>query len=425
MREVEFKKFDYQPSNQDRDEKIRPVAEAWGQKARREQFRGLVPEMLLDTAIKPFDIIEDDSLLYNSGDQLVLTDAEISLLNILLEQPYPVSTPWLQEHLPFIDLPAASRLLIAKDIITNDALSPSVHPALAKPAKRYETKQRPRRRPSDEHYLRWKYANTWQWSIHPRASFDDRRYENILPADLNKVREQLALKHFAILDDEILGEFGTIFRTHLLDGYFNNPSVVRAHEHDVPRDRKRARAVARVAFLDSGTIISGQDIIYLTQPGVYLGEHTTNAVHHNPDPAIIRPKEYSKIEIFKDPWLLQFISHLNELIPEQERALTTTFGINAFRTHSDVVSKPHQDGVNYVVVYVVDIKGNTPRTRLYPIDHISGTPNERPKISKQLQPGQLIIFKDSQYRHYTSALTSYTSEDPQRDVMVFTADYPS
>lgn len=76
----------------------------------------------------------------------------------------------------------------------------------------------------------------------------------------------------------------------------------------------------------------------------------------------------------------------------------------------------HRDGVDVVGIFSVDrnrIGGG--ETHLYQAKNA-----EQPVFSKQLNPGEFLVFRDAQYYHYTSPVNVLTVEQGTRDVFVLT-----
>jgi hypothetical protein len=104
------------------------------------------------------------------------------------------------------------------------------------------------------------------------------------------------------------------------------------------------------------------------------------------------------------------------LIPPHLRQAEGTFGVNFMRTRTTVVSGPHHDDEEYVIVYVADKHGEGAETTLHDVADPS-------KIIHRvtLAPGDLIVFRDAAYLHNASPLTGGHA---QRDALVCTVNYP-
>ncbi|MBD3887068.1 2OG-Fe dioxygenase family protein [Phormidium tenue FACHB-886] len=98
-------------------------------------------------------------------------------------------------------------------------------------------------------------------------------------------------------------------------------------------------------------------------------------------------------------------------------------GVHQIRTtaSSEKLGNPapegiHRDGVDVVGIFSVDrhnIGGG--ETHLY-----KSKKDGQPVFSKVLHPGELLVFKDDQYFHYTSPVNAIGSEQGTRDVFVLT-----
>lgn len=101
----------------------------------------------------------------------------------------------------------------------------------------------------------------------------------------------------------------------------------------------------------------------------------------------------------------------------------TEIGVHQIRTtaSSEKLGNPapegiHRDGVDVVGIFSVDrynIAGG--ETHLY-----QRRDDKEPAFSKVLHPGELLVFKDDQYFHYTSPVKAMTTEQGTRDVFVLT-----
>ncbi len=75
----------------------------------------------------------------------------------------------------------------------------------------------------------------------------------------------------------------------------------------------------------------------------------------------------------------------------------------------------HRDGVDLVGIFCVNrerIEGGE--------THLYKSKNDRPVFQKILNLGELLVFNDHQFFHFTSPIKAISSEDGIRDVFVFT-----
>ncbi len=75
----------------------------------------------------------------------------------------------------------------------------------------------------------------------------------------------------------------------------------------------------------------------------------------------------------------------------------------------------HRDGVDLVGIFCVDREGiEGGETHLYK------SKQDKPIFNKILNPGELLVFSDRQFFHFTSQIKAISSEQGVRDVFVFT-----
>ncbi|TCO58728.1 2OG-Fe dioxygenase family protein [Actinocrispum wychmicini] len=215
---------------------------------------------------------------------------------------------------------------------------------------------------------------------------------------------ELVWKHmrddgYFIGDDRLLG-MPAEFRQHFHSTYFTE-DVLRRYPDDVPADRERARDVIHYAW---------------TSPTeVALTEHDTIAI---PDRHGRRgPREFARIELLRDAMFSTWVTGVLSLVPVESRLARGTFGVNLFRTRTQVVTGPHRDHEQFIVVYVLDKVGTGAETSLHNGDEVV--------VGATLQPGEFVIFDDSRYKHSASPLISPPGAEARRDALVCTVDYPA
>lgn len=216
------------------------------------------------------------------------------------------------------------------------------------------------------------------------------------------MRDQLAACGYATTTDVELG-LPADLREHLVASYFT-PDVLRNDIPDIPADRERARDVIRYAWTDDALTLAENDSITLGARGNLPGR-----------------REYSRVRLLDDPAAAVLIERALSLVPAAERRPRGTFGVNLFRTHTNVVTGPHQDGEEFILIYVLDKCGSGAETTLY------SQADESIVFKDVLEPGELIIFRDRDFLHTASPITPPASsrEGARRDVLVCTVDYPS
>lgn len=204
---------------------------------------------------------------------------------------------------------------------------------------------------------------------------------------------------YAVVRDHDLG-LEASHRAQLHASFFNE-EVLRRYDDDVPPDRLRARDVVRYDW---------------TGDEVKLAEHGSVAIESRGDHPGRR--EFDRVEVLYEPILAHWLTGVLRLVPKTAKQRSGTLGVNFFRTFTNVVTKPHQDGEEYIIVYVVDKIGSGARTQLFELD----TDNDA--YNGELRPGELIIFRDNIFRHSTTPLVRSGDQVPQRDAMVCTINYP-
>jgi 2OG-Fe dioxygenase len=219
--------------------------------------------------------------------------------------------------------------------------------------------------------------------------------------ELPLYRKRLDTDGYLVVSDDELGLPGARLREHLLRTYFT-PDVLRRYPGDIPADRERARDVVEYAW-DGETPV--------------LTEHAEIAIEDRGG----RPgrREYARTPVAHDPLFAAWIRAALGLIPAGRRRRRGTFGVNIFRTFTNVVTRPHADGEEFVFVYVVDRAGTGAETALF-----------RPEApdtavhTQRLEPGQLIVFEDARFLHTASPLIAPEGGHARRDALVCTVDYP-
>jgi hypothetical protein len=195
-----------------------------------------------------------------------------------------------------------------------------------------------------------------------------------------------------------------------LKNYFNNGEL-RHDPGDFPVDRERARDVILYEW-------HGDELT--------LEEHETIVIRDRS--GIKGDRLHKRIELLQDPVARQLIETFIRMVPEDRRRSRGTFGVNMFRTHTDVVTQPHQDDEEFIFLYVLDRDGGGAESYLYDNDG-TGRPGiadgAEPLMWQQLNPGELMIFEDARFKHGATPLVPPETGQAKRDVLVCTIDYPS
>src|SRR5512142_212218 len=167
--------------------------------------------------------------------------------------------------------------------------------------------------------------------------------------ELRRVHEELAQRGYALTSERDIGlpaKCAKNFREAYFDG-----GQLRHDLGDFPVDRERARNVVRYEWND-GTLI--------------LEEYKTVAIRDRS--GIKGERIHERIELLGDRQAKDLIGTFIGLVPEGRRRSPGTFGINLFRTHTDVVTKPHQDDEEFIILYVLDRDGDGAESYLYEND---------------------------------------------------------
>ncbi|MFC4001802.1 2OG-Fe dioxygenase family protein [Prauserella oleivorans] len=205
---------------------------------------------------------------------------------------------------------------------------------------------------------------------------------------------------YALLTEAELG-FSPDDRERLHRTFFHS-GVLKRYENDLPADRERARDVVRFEWTRSGLRLSEHDTITIVNRG------------ERPE-----PREYGRVEVLQDPVFERWIRRALTLLPTEWRDPRGTFGVNLFRTFTNVVTKPHQDGERFIFIYVVDKIGEGAESWLYGLDEHDDVPVFR----GTLNPGDMFVFEDARFRHNVTPLVDPPGGRARRDALVCTVNY--
>jgi 2OG-Fe dioxygenase len=224
---------------------------------------------------------------------------------------------------------------------------------------------------------------------------------------LGRVWIELAARGYSLTTEREVG-LPVKFRDNFVQTYFTG-SYLRHDPGDMPVDRERARDVIRYWW--HGTELR-------------LAEHHTIAITDRA--GIPGKREHSRVRLLEDPQAEEFIRAVLELVPPGQRRQTGTFGVNLFRTFTNVVTTPHRDAEEFVILYVLDRMGEGAETYLYRPCDVSpdGEATGDPILRQQLNPGEIIIFDDRRFKHGATPLKSLPDGTAMRDVLICTVDYP-
>lgn len=222
---------------------------------------------------------------------------------------------------------------------------------------------------------------------------------------LEGVRADLRSQGYALTSDEAIG-FTRGHRENFSLRYYN-PETLRHDPGDFPVDRERARDVIRYWWDDEALGLDNHDRITITDRAGIPGA-----------------REHSRVLLLKDPDARQLISTLLQLVPSDRRQAEGTFGVNLFRTYTNVVTTPHHDHEEFVILYILDRIGDGAETSLYKPEDVSedGMVLAEPILTQQLNPGDIFIFDDNTFKHGTTPLVSPPGGTARRDALVGTID---
>ena len=225
-------------------------------------------------------------------------------------------------------------------------------------------------------------------------------------AAVKAVQDHLMECGYAVTTDQEIG-LPARFNRNFSDKYFVD-SVIRHDEGDWPMDRQRARDVIRYRWQDDELTLAEYDTISITDRGNIKGTRI-----------------HARVELLADTQAKNLVSTLLKLIPPRRRKTDGTFGVNLFRTFTNVVTTPHHDHEEFIFVYVLDRVGDGAESYLYRPDSVleDGTLLDGPVFKHQLQPGELIVFDDERFKHGATPLVDPPGGRARRDALVCTVDY--
>lgn len=240
------------------------------------------------------------------------------------------------------------------------------------------------------------------------------------PPEISTIWEDLRGRGFSLISDGDLG-LPEKFRDNFHQAYFND-LVLRHDDGDWPEDRKRARDVVHYTWSGSELELREYETIAITDRAGIKGERI-----------------HKRVEILEDPQAEELARTLLSLIPPERRHPEGTLGVNFFRTYTDVVTRPHHDDEEFIILYVMHRDGDGARSYLFedrnyrrncaanPAAMEPETPDLAPLpqvLDYQLNPGQLLLFDDARFQHGATPLEPPPGSQAMRDVIVFTVDYP-
>jgi hypothetical protein len=143
-----------------------------------------------------------------------------------------------------------------------------------------------------------------------------------------------------------------------------------------------------------------------------------------PDGGSVLNHHYKSKRVYKREFLLDS-SYIHDLvtqvlivIPYNMTKSVESFGANLFRTSGVTVNSRHQDNAQFAIIMVVGKNGHGDVTELS-LDK-EGT---QIVFARELNPGDILLFEDACFYHYTRGLQSLEGVPPYRDAFVATIEY--
>ena len=211
---------------------------------------------------------------------------------------------------------------------------------------------------------------------------------------------------YALTNDRSIG-LPENFRQRFRDAYFN-PETLRHDKGDMPVDRQRARDVIRYQWHDGDLHLNRHESITITDRAGIPGK-----------------REHTRVELLGDPQAVDLLHAFLWLVPPRRRRSEGTFGVNLFRTFTNVVTKPHHDDEEFIIIYVIGRIGDGAHTHLYRPEDVTedGRVVGAAVLKQQLNPGDILIFDDKRFKHDASPLIKTPGGNAMRDALVCTVDY--
>lgn len=213
------------------------------------------------------------------------------------------------------------------------------------------------------------------------------------------VRKYVEVDGYAVVTDVALG-IDAEDRMAISRKYFED-TALEADLVTVHADRRRSRDVLRYVREDARIELSENPTVTIVNRSGHEGARTP-----------------LRVETLNEPTLQLFARRMLDFVPQARRSRSGTFGINFFQTRTNVVSKPHRDDEDFCIIYVVDIHGSGAETQLRKIDNPDDV-----HFRYALRAGEMLIFDDTRFLHYTSPISGPDSR--YRNALVCTVDSPA
>lgn len=369
---------------------LRPIPTEWAEKR---------PDQAVPQYVK---ILRKDTTMIEHPDfpeGIFLTDTDIAILNTLISVK-PGEYISSEQLTTFVQNCPGPRI---HDAIDGISFLRSQHIIVARPPSESETQQ------------------SSAWAINPAIVFMDKRLEvtaqNEYASEFDRIIAGLHddyryQGYFFIPDDSVLG-LGEELTTEL-NYIFDESGLVRQHENDVPRTRKRADDIVY------GERVSAEQLNSMPLPDMpnwhfEINEHEVivfveaaeNTVDNPSDTIKERPENYSRFMASDYPALRRFATIAYLLQPPEERSKRFRIGMHCFRTDGVVVETPHQDGVNMGLIRPSKIIGEGAYSQFIRRRHELNPRSKfatRPFASIKVPVGGLVGFNDQRVKHTATHL---------------------
>src|SRR5579863_9280772 len=172
-------------------------------------------------------------------------------------------------------------------------------------------------------------------SLNARAVMNNHRAAPLaapLTTNLEGIWDSLRERGYAVADEQSLG-LPENFREAFGLAYFNN-GTLRRDEGDWPTDRERARDVIFYKWLEGTLELYEFDTITITDRASIAGK-----------------REHARVLLTRDQLARQLVQALLMMVPPYRRQGEGTFGVNLFRTYTNVVTSPHHDHQQFIIIY--------------------------------------------------------------------------
>lgn len=201
-------------------------------------------------------------------------------------------------------------------------------------------------------------------------------------------------RHYTITSDTELGFPG--FAKAIIERFYGPDVLTQQGDTQGPvADRWRAKDMCLYSWGDSGCWLTS-----VAEEYVRIGTRPS-------------ARQVPRLDFLSLPGAYAFVAALLALVPPEQRRPRGTFGVHAFRSFGQVVNGPHQDGFEFGITYVLDRVGGGAVSYL-----IQGGQHV---LDYQLQPGEILLFRDSEFSHGATALDG---DGPHRDALVIQFNAP-